>query len=211
MARMQDVPIRCACGAVRGVVRDMAPSNTNRAICHCDDCQAFAHYLGQADEVLDEHGGTEVLQVAPGRVEFIEGAGHVACLRLTDSGPYRWYADCCRTPLGNTPANWRISFVGLLRRCLDADGDAALESAAGPVGMRIFTQFATGDTATMTKVPGFTAWGMFRFGLSILAGMLTGGYRHTPFFDGSGQPVAAPYRVEGAERAQLAPYARASA
>lgn len=206
---MKDVPIRCECGKVRGVVRGMAPANTNRAICHCDDCQAFAHYLGQADEVLDEHGGTEVFQVTPGSVEFTDGAGHLACLRLTESGPYRWYANCCRTPLGNTPANWRIAFVGLLRRCLDESGETSLESAAGPVGMRIFTEFATGDTATMRKLPGFTPVGMFRFGLSILGGMLTGKYRDTPFFEGNGQPVVVPHRVAGEERAKLAPYARA--
>ncbi len=208
MAAMTDVPLRCACGAVRGVVRDMAPGNANRTICHCDDCQAFAHHLGQADEVLDGHGGTEVFQIAPGRVEFTEGAEHLVCLRLTDGGPYRWYADCCRTPIGNTPANWRIAFVGLIRRCLDAGDETAAESAAGPVRMRIFTQFATGDTATMTKLPGMTPWVMLRFGLSLLGGMLSGRYRNTPFFDRNGQPVATPHRVEGEERAQLPPYAR---
>ena len=156
MSVMTDIPIQCECGAVRGVVRDMAPSNTNRAICHCDDCQAFVHYLGRADEVLDEHGGTEVFQVAPGNVEFTAGAEHLACLRLTETGPYRWYTDCCRTPIANTPANWRISFAGLLARCLNPGPEGSLDAAAGPPGMRIFTQFATGDPATMAKLPGMT-------------------------------------------------------
>ena len=207
MAVMTDIPIECACGAVRGVVRDMAPANTNRAICHCDDCQAFVHYLGRADEVLDEHGGTEVFQVPPGKVEFAEGAEHLACVRLTENGPYRWYTDCCRTPIANTPANWRISFAGVLGRCLNTESEAALDAAAGPVGMRIFTQFATGDTATMTKLPGMTPLRMLTFGLSMLGGVLTGRYRDTPFFDGEGQPVAAAHRVEGDERAKLPPYA----
>ena len=207
---MTEMPIRCACGALQGVVRDMAPSNTNRAICHCDDCQAFVHYLGRADEVLDEHGGTEVFQVAPGKVEFTEGAEHLTCLRLTGKGPYRWYADCCRTPIANTPANWRISFAGLLGRCLSPGPETSFETVAGPVGMRLFTQFATGDTATMTEVPGMTPLGMLRFGLSMLGGVLTGRYRDTPFFDAEGQPVAAAYRVEGEERAKLPPYARAA-
>ena len=154
---MPDMPLRCACGKVRGVVRGMTPANTNRAICHCDDCQAFVHYLGRADEVLDEHGGTEVLQVQPAKVEFTEGAEHLACLRLTEKGTYRWYAGCCRTPIGNTPANWRISFVGLLRRCVEVDTDVS--AAAGPVRMRVFSQFATGDPATMADVPGVTFGG----------------------------------------------------
>ncbi len=208
---MPDVPLRCACGNVGGVVRDMTPANTNRAICHCDDCQAFVHYLGRADEVLDEHGGTEVLQVQPARVEFTEGAEHLACLRLTEKGPYRWYAGCCKTPIGNTPANWRISFVGLLRRCLDDGADVSVDSAAGPVRMRVFEQFATGDPATMADVPGVTFGGMLRFGWSVLTRVLGGSYRNTPFFDRDGRPVVQPHRVADEERAKLAPYARASA
>ncbi len=98
-----------------------------------------------------------------------------------------------------------------MRRCLHESAlGPSLEAVAGPVRMRVFTQFATGDTATMTKLPGLTPLGMMRFGLSILGGMLSGRYRHTPFFDQHGQPVATAHRVDGEERAKLPPYARAS-
>lgn len=35
-----------------------APATVNRVICHCDDCQAFAHHLRRAD-LLDAHGGPD--------------------------------------------------------------------------------------------------------------------------------------------------------
>ena len=40
-----DVPIRCACGSLRGVVKDVTPGDGNRCICYCDDCQSFPHAL----------------------------------------------------------------------------------------------------------------------------------------------------------------------
>ena len=55
---------RCRCGEVRGFVADASPRTVNRVVCYCDDCQAFAHRLGRAD-LLDAHGGSDVVQVAP--------------------------------------------------------------------------------------------------------------------------------------------------
>jgi len=59
--------LRCRCGEVRAVVKDPSPKTVNRVICYCDDCQAFAHQLGRSD-LLDVHGGTDVVQVAPATV-----------------------------------------------------------------------------------------------------------------------------------------------
>ena len=204
---MTNVPIHCACGSVRGVVRKMTPSTTNRVVCYCKDCQAFAHYLGQDEDVLDARGGTQVLQISPGQVEFTEGAEHLKCLRLTDGGPFRWYAGCCKTPIGNTPASWRVSFLGLISRCLDASGiEPTLEAVTGPVRMHVYRNGAT-DPNALKGLPGPSAWKMMRFGLSVVGAMLSGKYRNTPFFDATGEPVMQPHRVEGEERAKLPPYA----
>ena len=51
--------LRCQCGAIRGHVA--LPAKTVRAICYCRDCQAFARYLARAGDVLDEHGGTDIV------------------------------------------------------------------------------------------------------------------------------------------------------
>ena len=44
--------------------RNASPEAVNRMVCYCDDCQAFVHYLGHAD-LLDAHGGTDIVQMAP--------------------------------------------------------------------------------------------------------------------------------------------------
>lgn len=49
-----DLPLRCSCGALRGVLRGMSPARGNRVVCYCRDCQAFAHFLDR-DEILDAH------------------------------------------------------------------------------------------------------------------------------------------------------------
>jgi hypothetical protein len=99
-----DVPLRCRCRHVRGVAIDVSPSSGFRFVCYCEDCQAFARFLGRAD-VLDWAGGTDIFQMPPGRVKLTSGMDAMRCLRLSPkSRVLRWYADCCRTPIGNTAA-----------------------------------------------------------------------------------------------------------
>src|SRR5579863_6166320 len=110
-------PLQCRCGKIQGWVADA--HRANRVVCYCRDCQAFARVLGQANLTLDAQGGSDIVQTLPKNVTFTAGADALACLRLTDKGMVRWYADCCKTPIGNTLENHKISFVGLLHDCLD--------------------------------------------------------------------------------------------
>jgi hypothetical protein len=96
-----DLPLRCRCGHVRGMAREVSPSTGFRFICYCKDCEAFARFLDRAD-VLDAAGGTDIFQMPPGRVTLAAGTDAVRCLRLRGTGVFRWYADCCRTPIANT-------------------------------------------------------------------------------------------------------------
>ena len=68
----------------------------------CDDCRACAELLGQADDVLDRHGGTDINQTMPASVEITEGGQLLRCLCLTEKGPLRGYSECCRTPVADT-------------------------------------------------------------------------------------------------------------
>jgi hypothetical protein len=113
----QDAELRCRCGEVRGRVSNASRDSVNRVVCYCDDCQAYLHYLGRAD-LLDPHGGTDIVQVAPASLRFARGAERIVGLRLTPKGLYRWYASCCKTPVGNTlgPA---IPFVGIAATTLE--------------------------------------------------------------------------------------------
>jgi hypothetical protein len=147
---IQDVELSCRCGEVHGWVKGVSPSTVNRAVCYCDDCQAFLHHLGRA-ELLDAKGGTDVVQVAPRALSFDKGTERIVGLRLSPKGLYRWYASCCNTPLGNTftPA---MPFVGIPPEALRGPAAEAAaeqqrrEQLFGKVRGEVFGQFAIGGT-----------------------------------------------------------------
>ena len=87
---------------MRGIASDVSPPTGFRFVCYCKDCQAFAHFLDRAD-VLDPAGGTDIFHMPPGRVKLTAGTDALRCLRLSNK-VLRWYTECCRTPIANTPA-----------------------------------------------------------------------------------------------------------
>lgn len=80
------------------------------------------HHIGRA-ELLDGHGGTDIVQVAPSSVVFDRGTDRVTGVRLNPKGMYRWYASCCKTPLGNTVSP-SIPFIGIGPEVFRVSGDA---------------------------------------------------------------------------------------
>jgi hypothetical protein len=180
-------PLQCKCGAIKGVVSN--PESANRAVCYCKDCQAFARFLGQERETLDAQGGSDILQILPKNVSFAQGVESLACMRLTDKGMVRWYAGCCKTPIGNTLANYKISFIGLLHNCLESSGHP-LHDSFGPVRCRVNPQGAIGEPKPKTVGMG-TA--LLWLGKTILQARLNGDYKKTPFFRAeTGLPIVAP-------------------
>jgi len=191
-------PLRCRCGNLRGLVSH--PEKVSRGVCYCRDCQAFAHYLGKPQDVLDEMAGTDVVATLPQHVAFTQGTGSLACMSLSDKGMLRWYASCCNTPIGNTPRDFRLSHVGLVHTCLH-DASTNLDEAFGPVRMRVNTQGAKGKPKTL---PLSTFVSVLRFMGSLAGARLSGSYRRTPFFDPQqGTPVVAPRVLTRDERQQL--------
>jgi len=61
---LTDIPLRCACGELRGTALAASPTTGSRMICYCNDCQAFARFLGRPG-VTDEHGGTDICSTGP--------------------------------------------------------------------------------------------------------------------------------------------------
>lgn len=201
--------LQCRCGRLTGEVADTR--SALHAVCYCRDCQAYAHHLGQADGVLDALAGTEVVATHARNVSFTGGREHLACVSLTDKGMLRWYARCCHTPVGNTGRDWRMPYVGLVHTCLRPQGGEPL----GPptfqsVQMHLETAGAKGG-----KPPALGGWNQARallgFMPRIAVSRLTGSYRHTPFFDGTGVPVAAVHVLSPAEHAQAIAAVEASA
>lgn len=177
-------PIQCKCGAVRGHLEGTGTSS--RLICYCTDCRAFARFLGQAAEVLDGQGGTEVVQVALPRLRLTQGLDRVAALRLSAKGMVRWYAACCNTPIGNTMASPKLGFIGLVHCALTRsriDGDFGTTIAL------LNTKTALGDKKPVQRgLPGVIA----RFLWIAFATRISGQNKRSQLFTGAGSPRVEP-------------------
>jgi hypothetical protein len=188
-------PLQCRCGTIKGWVSDT--QGANRVVCYCRDCQAFARFLGQEIETLDAQGGSDVIQTLPKNVRFTQGADALACMRLTDKGMVRWYAGCCKTPIGNTLENYKISFIGLLHNCLESP-EHSLQSSFGAVRTYANPQGAIGAPKPKASGMGTTLrW----FAKTILKARLNGDYKLTPFFR-DGRPIATQRVIGSAERSR---------
>lgn len=201
------LPLRCSCGAVRGELHDATPAIGNRMTCYCDDCQAHARFLGR-DDVLDPWGGSDIYQTTPSRVRISQGADQLRIVRLSEKGLVRWYAGCCRTPIGNMMgARW--PFIGLSDAFMDhaADGRSR-DERLGPAAGYIQGRYAVGGcpphahpSASMSVI-GRSIW-------RLLAGAVRGSAQPSPFYDDKGQATAPTQVLTPAERDALRPTASA--
>jgi Family of unknown function (DUF6151) len=197
--------IRCVCGALQGEARDVAPEVGNHAVCYCNDCQAFAHFLGRSSEVLDSNGGTEIFQMSPALVRFTAGTDRLGCVRLTDKGLRRWYAACCRTPIGNTMASGGMAFVGVLPFCFERPADdPGLQRALGPILVRAFRRYAKGDASVIPADRILFALDVLRLIRLLLWWKLRGDSRRSPFFDPqTGRPTVEAKVLDATELSAL--------
>jgi uncharacterized protein DUF6151 len=194
-----DVPLRCRCGHLRGVARQVAPDTGFRFTCYCRDCQAFARFLKRPD-VLDGAGGTDIFHMPAGRVKLGAGEDAVRCLQLS-SRVFRWYADCCKTPVANT-AGPRFPVVGLIHSFISLDADGlTLDEVLGARLCRIFEDSAVAPLPPNTPPP--RSFGLIARRLPTLLGWwLRGLGRPHPFFDDrTGVPLAVPRILTLDERA----------
>lgn len=191
-------PLQCRCGTLKGSLA--AGRRVNRVICYCRDCQAFAHYLGDAGAVLDERGGSDIVQVQPKYLAFTQGVDRLACLRLTPKGLLRWYVRCCRTPIGNTLATPKVSFIGLLHSCLGARA-GSLNEAFGPVSAWVNVKGAQGDPKPREQGVGKCVWWFVRMAMKA---RISGEYRLTPLFRAAtGAPIVAPHVLSPEELSRV--------
>ena len=189
-----DLILRCDCGAVQGNVHGVTPVSVNRCVCYCDDCQAFAEHLHRGGDILDQFGGTKVCQVSPASVRFDNGRDRLACLQLRHNGLLRWYASCCDTPLGNTLRTRQFPMFGIIEHGLHtADDNVDLETALGPVRLRVSGRYARGGSVPPGAHPGIPKLGMLRTLGIVLKWRLRGDHAKSPLFDATtGQPLATP-------------------
>ena len=204
-----DLALRCRCGQVRGVARDVAPSAGFRLFCYCKDCQAFARFLAHVPEkwapvfrnghvpikppdVLDAAGGTDIFQMPPGRVTLTAGTDALRCISFSGKA-LRWYADCCRTPLANTASTPRFPVLGLIHSFISDEVDGrSRDEVLGPPLCRIHDASAIAPLPANAPPP--ASLGIFAHRAGKLLGWWVRGLgRPNPFFDAStGAPLSAP-------------------
>jgi len=195
------LPLHCQCGHVHGVANDVAPHTGFRFICYCRDCQGFARFLERSD-VLDAAGGTEIFHMPAGRVTIAAGADAVRCLKFS-SRVFRWYADCCRTPIANS-AGPRFPVVGLIHSFMASDATGhGRDTILGPPLCRIFEHSAVGPLPpNAPPPPSFRVHA--RRAPRLLGWWLRGLGRPNPFFNAeTNAPISEPRILTPDERALL--------
>ncbi|SDI26810.1 MULTISPECIES: DUF6151 family protein [Bradyrhizobium] len=197
----RDLPLRCRCGRARGIANEIAPSTGFRIVCYCGDCQAFARFLGRPD-VLDTAGGTDIFQMPTGRVKLTAGTDAVRCLRFSNK-VFRWYTDCCQTPIGNT-AGPRFPVVGIIHSFMDHDADGrSRDETLGAPRCRIFERSAVGPLPPNAPAPLSLSLLPVRVS-TLLRWWWRGLGRPNPFFDEhTGAPLSVPRVLTPGERATL--------
>jgi hypothetical protein len=194
-----DLSLRCRCGAVRGVARDALPGKVNHCFCYCDDCQAFVHFLGRADDVFDAHGGTEITQMSQANVGFTAGTDKIAAIRLTPKGLIRWYTTCCGTPIGNTLGTSAMPFIGVIHAFIDAPSEAL-----GPIRGRGWAKRAKGGRDAVPKDGLPDAVMVARVLGKLLKWRLRGDHKHSALFHAAaGKPLAEPRVLAEGDRERL--------
>ena len=117
-------------------------------------------------------------------------------MSLSPKGLLRWYATCCRTPIGNTPRDQKTPYVGLIRTCLPN-----LDESFGPLKIALKTGSATGEVQA-TPVAAFL--GLMKIMRKVIGARLRGKDKVNPFFTpDSGAPIKAPQVLTLAERKSL--------
>jgi hypothetical protein len=175
--------LRCRCGTFQGYVE--RSSSAVRAVCYCRDCQAFARFLG-TQGITDPDGGTEVVASLPKHVRLSSGLEALACLSLSEHGLLRWYASCCNTPVGNTPRNRKLPYVGLVHSCLEG-GQSSIASTFGARRVAVNTGSAKNAVQSTPVASAVAVVGLMS---SAIMDRLGGAYRNNPFFAAdTGTPV----------------------
>jgi Family of unknown function (DUF6151) len=197
-----DLPLRCKCGHLRGVAREVAPSAGFRLVCYCKDCQAFARLLNRLD-VIDGAGGTDIFQMPPGMLKLTAGTDALRSIRFS-AKVLRWHADCCRTPIANSASTPRFPVIGLIHSFMDfAACGLSRDDTLGPRRCRIYERSAVGPLPA--DAPPAAWFGVFADRASKVLGWWVRGLgRPNPFFDTrTGLPLSAPRLVASDERAAL--------
>jgi hypothetical protein len=176
------IELECLCGAVKGNIK-VVPGSFFHVHCLCCDCQKFASHLNNKENILDEHGGSELFQTYPKFMKITEGLDKISSIQLKEKGIYRWHTTCCNMPLANTMSSAKIPFVGVSVKLMKFGNEQEKLEVLGPVTMKAFGRYSIGEMPkdAHSKFP-------ISFMPKIIAFMLKGMFRKmnspSPFFNG---------------------------
>lgn len=131
--------IKCDCGEFKAELLNFPKNSPGRVACYCDDCQKYLEKIGRL-ELLDPHGGTEIIPVYPSDFKIITGLEKLKCNRLSPKGIDRWSTTCCNSPIANTKA--KFPWVGINYNTYNNCNDS---KELGEIKSRIFGKFKKGD------------------------------------------------------------------
>jgi hypothetical protein len=80
----------------------------------------------------------------PGRVKLTAGTDAVRCLGLSRK-VFRWYTDCCRTPIANTAAGPCFPVVALIHSFMDPESEGRPETRCSARGCAVSTNAPPSD------------------------------------------------------------------
>lgn len=192
----QILDFKCECGAIHAALHDASPQSGRRLICHCNDCQAFAHYLGKEKLMLDDHAGTHVYQTDSSQFEITKGQDKLACVTVTGGPLLRWYCKDCQTPIANTLSSTRFPFLSLILSGFDRGKTDAL---LGRDAEHVAVESGAGDLGKI-KTAGMAGM-LFKLLVRTVKALFNPDLKKSPLFDSdTGKPVATPKKLEPAER-----------
>lgn len=186
------LPLSCQCGTIKGEALSITPQLGTRLICYCEDCQNFIRHLNQTEAVLDQNHGTEIYQLPIAQVKITQGKAQLRCLRLSEKGPIRWYAECCKTPIGNT-VSADIPLIGLIHSFYQ--NAKPIENKAGPIRGYFFKKSAH----KFNKIPLLAT---IRIITKVIGWRIKKLNRPNDFFTESGQPLSSPIRINIVKKTQ---------
>ncbi len=192
----QTLDFKCECGAIHAALHDASPQSGRRLICHCNDCQAFAHYLGKAKLMLDDHAGTHVYQTDSTKFAITKGQDKLACVTVTGGPLLRWYCETCKTPIANTLSSTRFPFLSLILSGFDRGKTDAL---LGRDAEHVAVDSGAGNLGKV-KIAGMAGM-LFKLLVSTVKARFNPELKKSPLFDSeTGKAVAVPIKLEPSER-----------
>lgn len=199
---MTEIPMSCSCGAVKGTLTESLKPKGRRLKCYCRDCQTFANFLEKGSEILDESGGTDIYQITPAQLRIDQGTEHLGCVRLSPKGLFRWYTQCCKTPIGNTVSG-KIPFIGVAHNFFEERN--LLDENLGPVVMSIQAKDATGTPDGPNVHAEFPTRLLVKSVCKMVYRGLTGQGKPNPFFSPDGNPICEPVVLSKEQRSTYLP------